>query len=258
MSDLILGVNPGHDGAVAILRNGNLELSFESEKDSGVRHAPARSGLLFEVMRGMERPPDVIAFGGWADGGLDYPLGAGYRGMGSDLVRRTPVRMMGSEVELFESTHERSHIFSSFGLSPFPQRQPFYALVWEGQTGGFYEVDRNMEISEIGQVLRYPGYKYSFLFDLADPARSTGSWNHAAAGKLMALASFSDRSAATKKERAIIDAILDTVEPPVTPKGRFRGSPYLNCGVTAHTLSSSPENSPTHSSIGSTLLQKSI
>jgi predicted NodU family carbamoyl transferase len=117
-------------------------------------------------------------------------------------------------------------------MSPFPQGQPCYALVWEGQTGSFYEIDHNVNILEFPQVLANPGYKYALLFDVADPARRFGSWNHTSAGKLMALAAYSKRQPTTSEEDWIIGKILDDVEPPRTDKEAFRNSPFCDCGVT--------------------------
>ena len=232
MKSSILSINPGHDGAVAFLKDHSLAFCLEAEKDSNLRHQTASMGIMLEALRRMEGVPDVIAASGWENGDFSPLLGTGYHGTEERLVRRTVTQFLGRETELFESTHERSHIFCSYGMSPFPQGQPCYALNWEAQTGAFYEIDEHMRVLEFPSVLQFPGYKYAFLFDVADADRAFGSWNHVAAGKLMALAGYSKRGPVTADERAIIDRILNTVAPPRTDKGQFHGSPYFNCGVT--------------------------
>ena len=38
-------------------------------------------------------------------------------------------------------------------MSPFPQGTPCYALVWEGAIGAFYEIDRDVNFTLIGDVM---------------------------------------------------------------------------------------------------------
>jgi hydroxymethyl cephem carbamoyltransferase len=232
MSTCILSFNPGHDGAVAILQDRFLKLCIESEKDSGYRHQPANAATIVNALRHCDCIPDVIATSGWEMGSFRTTLGTSYTGITENLVRRSTMTIAGTQVELFESTHERSHLFCSYGLSPYEQGEPCYVLIWEGVTGTFYEVDRNLQILEYPPVMLYPGYKYAFLYDLADPQQRFGTWNSVAPGKLMALASYSRRGEANPEEAWVIDEILNNVVPPQTDKRRFRSSSFLNCGVT--------------------------
>lgn len=148
MGNCILSFNPGQDGAVAILEEGVLKLSLESEKDSGSRNQPADAATFLNALRHCDRIPDVIATSGWEMGGFRTALGTGYSGISETLIRRNTINVAGAQVELFESTHERSHLFCSYGLSPYEQGTPCYVLIWEGVTGAFYEVDRDLRILE--------------------------------------------------------------------------------------------------------------
>lgn len=229
---LILSINPGHDGAIALVKDGRLLHSFEAERDSRPRHMPANAYFLLNVMCGMTETPAVLAMSGW---GNEFPFQSAstpYEGVDEGCVKLRKATVLGRRTTLFESTHERSHIFSAYGLSPYPQGEPCYVLVWEGEIGCFYQVDSNLQIQRYGPVLSSPGYKYSFLFDLADSCVSTGTWRLDAAGKLMALAGFSERKDPTAEERRVISRILQEVSPPSTPKELFDDTPYFNCGVT--------------------------
>jgi predicted NodU family carbamoyl transferase len=230
--DLIVSINPGHDGSVAAFRNGTLLFSLEGEHGSHPRHLAANAYLLLKAMGRLEKIPAVIATSGWGNGYPFQSASTPYEGVAEDLVKVGTAAVFGQKVIWFESSHERSHIFCSYGLSPFPQGEPCYALVWEGIIGSFYEIDENIRIVQHGPVLSSPGYKYSFLFDLADPSCDVGSWKLDTAGKLMALAGFSSREVPTPEEQAFIKRILRDVGPPFTDKSAFNDSPYRNCGVT--------------------------
>jgi predicted NodU family carbamoyl transferase len=117
-------------------------------------------------------------------------------------------------------------------MAPFPQGEPCYVLVWEGDIGSFYEIDDKLVIKRHGPVLSYPGFKYSFLYDLADAASTKGTWRHDVAGKLMALAGFSSRMGATEDEERVIRRIFSTIAPPFADKTAFADTAYFNCGVT--------------------------
>jgi hypothetical protein len=45
-------------------------------------------------------------------------------------------------------------------MSTLPRRTPFYALVWEGNIGAFYEIDSEFNITLLGDVLKQPGNMY--------------------------------------------------------------------------------------------------
>jgi len=229
-SPSVLAFNPGHDGAIALVQNAQLQFSVEAEKNSYPRFKSAGPELVIEAIQRMDAIPDVVALSGWRQ---DKVRGDhSYFGTSGDSVSQKDATIFGKSIKLFNSTHERSHIFCSYGLSPFEQGRPFYALTWEGEIGRFYEIDENLNIKRLDQVLDAPGYKYSFLYQLADPHCKLAGWRHDVAGKLMALAGYSLRGPKTVEEDRVINTILKEVCPPSTDKRLFSGSPFLDCGVT--------------------------
>jgi hydroxymethyl cephem carbamoyltransferase len=227
---LVAAFKPGHDGAVAVVEDGELTLLLEPEKDSFPRHSALTPTTVFDVAERLSRVPDVFALGGWQTG--EKPIGAGYHGV--DAPARCQRRYFGKDVEYFSSSHVRSHIMMALGMAPRldpPQHQ--VVLVWEGFTGSFYLIDDRFRIERTVPVLAQPGARYAFLFSLADPtfpdagARSDLSDS----GKLMALAAYGDPENADAEITRTVDRILeaDTLYP--APKWRFRDSPVYNAGV---------------------------
>lgn len=232
----ILSFKPGHDGAIAELDDGRLTLSLEAEKDSYPRYDPMHPELLLDAAAWSSGPPDVVAIGGWVKGwhSVERPAQAGYYGHAEALVRTARVPFFGRTVEQFSSTHERSHIFCTYGMSPLPNGAPCYVLIWEGNLGDFYELDDRLHITHLGHVLTDPGNKYAFLFGLADPSYplDTSPLRFNDAGKLMALAGFSDRSPMTADERRITDHLLAKEGILLsTRKRELAWSPFFDIGV---------------------------
>ena len=56
----ILSYNPGHDGAVAHVRDGHLISSIEAEKDSNYRYTPIGSREMLDAFGRVEEVPDVV------------------------------------------------------------------------------------------------------------------------------------------------------------------------------------------------------
>ena len=46
----ILSYNPGHDGAIAYLKDGHLMFSIEAEKNSNYRYSPVSSPDVFNIL----------------------------------------------------------------------------------------------------------------------------------------------------------------------------------------------------------------
>lgn len=228
----IVAVNPGHDGALVALRNFQLFFYSAAEYDSRPRHLPANGYFLLDCLSQLEHLPSVLATSGWSVGWPHQSACAPYFGVSDShvMVRRTP--FLGRQIIRYESTHERSHIFCTYGMSPLQQGEPCYVLVWEGEIGSFYEINERLRIRQLGPVLPNPGYKYAFLYDLADPAATVGRWRHDSAGKLMALSAYSKKEQPNAVESEAICRLLHDVYPPVTSKESFAGTPYFNCGVT--------------------------
>jgi len=233
---LIFAIKPGHDGAVAVVSDRKLLYLLESEKDSFGRHAPLTPSTLLAVAEKVDALPDVVALGGWKQQGtMRYrPIGAGYSGV--DAIHQRPMRFFGKDVRYFTSSHERSHLMMALGMAARPEGAPpalQTVLVWEGATGSFYLVDDTYSVVKQVPVLSQPGARFSFLFALADPTfPDAGQFPRLTdAGKLMALAAYSDPNDADREITAAVERILavDTVYP--APKTLFRDSPLYNAGV---------------------------
>ncbi len=230
----VLSIKPGHDGGVAYISDGRLTLALEAEKDNKVRYCAASAGTLLRALRRLDRPPSVIAYSGWAHGHpRGVPIAGGYVGLRTGLEE--PMNLMGQPLRMFSSSHERSHILCAYGMSPFKQGQPCYALVWEGHIGSFYLVDDRVEIIKLGDILVDPGVRYAFLYALADPSfDARGDTTRLGdAGKLMAIAGYAKAERLSQEGRDLIGAILrGDVAGDALYKKNFSSSRYCNIGVT--------------------------
>jgi hydroxymethyl cephem carbamoyltransferase len=232
----ILSYNPGHDGAIACIEDGRLLFSIEAEKNSNYRYSPISSRDVFHALGELETAPDVVCTGGWWPreqrglGAMDY---VGYRGIDRAEILVAEQRLLGKRVRLFSSSHERSHLLCAFGLSHLSKGTPCYALVWEGTIGAFYKIDTELNITLLGDVLSEPGNRYSAVYGLADPLfpKDAPFSRFSDAGKLMALASFSTRSRATRDEERLIDFLLSAAHVQLSLYDDLNTAPHLNVGV---------------------------
>ncbi|MEP1536565.1 MAG: carbamoyltransferase C-terminal domain-containing protein [Paracoccaceae bacterium] len=232
----ILGMKPGHDGHICSIKDGELEFSIEAEKDSWPRYEVVTPHIVTRAMELIDDVPDAIAMSGWVKGfhSVSQPTDGNYFGIDQNDIVLEDRKMMGRDVKYFASSHERSHIFCSFGMSSFPQGKPFYALTWEGNIGAFYRVDENMNISLIGNVMEDPGNKYAYLYALADAKFPDGKgfFRFEDAGKLMALCSYGSGGEPSAEESFVIDKILDQDSILLSlDKADFKGSRFYNIGV---------------------------
>lgn len=230
----ILSLKIGHDGAVALIEDGVLQYSLEAEKNSFPRYVHAGPALIIPALSKLDRVPDVIAVGGWHKG--TFPSGSndletGYFGHGEASFFNKPSSFVGTSVHYFSSSHARSHIFGAYGLSPWPQGQPCYVLIWEGALGEFYEISPSLEIVHLGSVLGDPGEKYLFPYMVAECCEGVAGANLSYAGKLMALAAFSDRSLPSHDEKEFINGLFERVRGGVTKAQDFKDSPFFGIGV---------------------------
>jgi hydroxymethyl cephem carbamoyltransferase len=157
---------------------------------------------------------------------------AGYWEEGPSGKSDREAMFAGHRVRQFSSSHVRSHIMCAYGLSPFPQGQPCYVLIWEGFIGAMYHIDEHVTIRKVGEILRYPGNRYSFIYALANqkPTRSDP------AGKIMALAAYGRGGTPTPEQWRMIDAIMtsdlpDLLAPLFSAPSCFDSSPYYKVGV---------------------------
>lgn len=234
----ILSYNPGHDGALAYLEDGHLKFSIETEKNSNYRYSPISCPDVFDSLGEIDAIPDVICKGGWwPKDHFEYinksKAIAGYRGISKNEIIADKRRLLGNTVHNYSSSHERSHILCSFGMSNLPKGTPCYALIWEGAIGAFYEIDSEFNITLLANILNEPGNRYASIYGLADPTfpKDAPFSRFSDAGKLMALTSFSNRSTPTLEEKEIMDHILNPKH--VTQKiyDNLKNSIYYNIGL---------------------------
>jgi hydroxymethyl cephem carbamoyltransferase len=223
---LIVSVNPGHDGAVVLLRDGKLVYSIEAEKDSFPRHSPLGTATLLKAFEFGDAVPDALAIGGW-HGGMSG-TGAGYFGLDPPKVEETT--LLGHPIRVVSSSHERSHVFMATGMAPAAPIDECAVLVWEGQLGAFYHWRRGGAEIERMHVMSEPGSRYSALFAIADPEFGGYAPGLENAGKLMALAAFSDGPPAAA-EREAADALLAAERFFPFDKRAFAGTPLYDAGI---------------------------
>ncbi len=208
----IVSYNVGHDGATALIEDGRLTWCLEGEKDNGLRHAMLSPTLFVRSLQGAQLA-DVLAISGWhreAGRFQGRPIDGGYLGLDQGARRDTSLTVGGKGVRQFASSHERSHLMCSYGMSPFEQGEPCYALLWEGVIGSFYHIDSRVRITRICEVMREPGHKYSLLYSIADPSARSSATDIRLddAGKLMALAAYGRAATANERQRELIERIL--------------------------------------------------
>ena len=232
----ILSYNPGHDGTIAYLQNAHLLVSIESEKNSNYRYSPISSHDVFDVLGELDEVPDIICIGGWWPR-EKCPLGshvhADYRGISDSDFIVEQRRFLGRPVQYFSSSHERSHLLCAYGMSNLPKGTPCYALVWEGAIGAFYEIDSETKITKLADVMNQPGNRYILLYGLADPTfpKNAPFSRFSDAGKLMALASFSNRNTPSPHDESLIDFLLDCTFLDMNPYKDLKHSRYYNVGL---------------------------
>ncbi len=234
----ILSYNPGHDGAIAYLKDAQLMFSIEAEKNSHYRYSPVSVHDLFDVLGELKEIPDALCRGGWKPGEAqlsEQSRLAGYRGVLKSDVVTGQQSLLGKRVEYFSSSHERSHLLCAFGMSNLPKGTPCYALVWEGVFGSFYEIDSELNITMLADVMNEPGHRYAMLYGLADPSFVTSVADFSRftdAGKLMALASYSKRSKPSAEEEKLISFLLQDCQH-LKPSAceELRHSQYYNVGL---------------------------
>lgn len=232
----VVAYNPGHDGAFVQLHDGRLVFSAEAEKDSNWRYTPLGTRELIDGFARLDGPPDVLAVGGWwprEPRPTGTPAHVGYRGIGPTEILSEQRRLLGKPIRYSSSSHERSHLLCGYGMSPFPQGQPCYALVWEGAIGAFYEIDSDLDITLIANVMNQPGNRYASIYGLADPTfpKNAPFSRFSDAGKLMALASFSQRSTPTRDEERMMDFLLSSHDVRLDVYEALESSVHYNVGL---------------------------
>jgi predicted NodU family carbamoyl transferase len=205
----ILGLKPSHDGAFALLHDNRLVWGLEAEKDSFPRFNHLTAEHFISVFELLDDIPDVLAVSGWTD------VGAGYYGVNLSHTSTRMTRHFGKPIRIFSSSHERSHIWCAYGLSPLPRNQECYCLVWEGLIGRFYYIGSNGNIDAFPTILPAPGYRYAFAYALADPCYPR--WYSGAldlGGKMMALAAMTAEPPTIQEMETVENLLhLEVVDP---------------------------------------------
>jgi len=118
-------------------------------------------------------------------------------------------------------------------MSKLPKGAPCYALVWEGEIGAFYEIDSALNITLLADVLDQVGNRYAILYGLADPTfpKDADFPRVEDAGKLMALASFSNRSTPSAEETKLLNLLLDGPRRKLSAYGSLEKSRHYNVGL---------------------------
>lgn len=193
---------------------------------------------MLKVVAELDAVPDVICMSGWwPRDHHEFLFGSqtngGYRGISDSTAIWEKGKFWKGRADYFSSSHERSHILCAFGMSNLPKGTECYALVWEGEMGAFYEIDHELNITLIADVLPQTGNRYGLLYGLADPTfPKDGPYPRASdAGKLMALASFSRRDAATEEEKQLLSFLLDGPYKKLSDYDGISQAPHLNSGV---------------------------
>jgi hydroxymethyl cephem carbamoyltransferase len=234
----ILAYNPGHDGAISYLKDEHLVFSIEEEKNSNYRYSPISSPSVFSILSEINEIPDVLCSGGWwPRDHYEYLHGSnihvGYRGVSRKNIIKDQRKLFGKSIQYFSSSHERSHLLCSIGMSDLPKGTPCYALVWEGAIGAFYEIDSELNISLIANVMNQVGNRYALLYGLADPTfpKDRPFFRLGDAGKLMALASFSNRKEPSTEEKLLLDFLLEGPYRELSGYKDLKNSQYYNVGL---------------------------
>ncbi|TIQ34088.1 MAG: proline dehydrogenase [Mesorhizobium sp.] len=231
---MIISFKPGHDGTIAALDESAAELiySYEAEKDSFPRYSTVTPTTVLDAAGRLDAIPDVIAVGGW-ETTIAHSVAAGYHGIGQGSELISEKTFFGKKVNFYSSTHERSHLWGTYSMSPFPAGMACYVLIWEGILGDFYEIDERLQVVHLGKVMPGPGEKYSFLYALADPKYTLpkGTTRFEDAGKIMALCAYGQTGSPDRDEQALIDFLLPSDLYQLS-KEDLQDSPYYNIGVT--------------------------
>lgn len=216
-------------------------MSIEAEKNSNYRYSSLAIPDVLDAIGELEDIPDVICAGGWwPRDHNEYLYGSktnvGYRGVSDNDFIISQRRFLNRDVKYFSSSHERAHLLCAFGMSAFPKGTPCYALVWEGGLGAFYEIDSELNITLVADVLDQPGNRFGLLYGLADPSfPKTGAYpRHSDAGKLMALASYSNRSTPSAEEKKLLHFLLGGPSQALNSYEGIENAPHFNVGLEDH------------------------
>jgi len=92
-----------------------------------------------------------------------------------------------------------------------------------------YYIDEKVTIRKIGDVVESPGFRYIFMYGIANPS---GYGNEDPAGKVMALAAYGRSAKRTSEQQKLIDYLF-SFDPWADGLDRtsFSSNPYFNIGI---------------------------
>ncbi|HTF12613.1 MAG TPA: carbamoyltransferase N-terminal domain-containing protein [Asanoa sp.] len=190
---LICGVKVSHDGGVAVVQDGRLLFSVETEKIG--------NGLRYSTLGDLERIGEILAahgiplaevdqfvFDGWWDeaatgrpsiatrwrGRPQVAPVAGYvhSGRGSTPMDRHVLRVDGFDYSSYY--HATGHVMAAYATSPFARRgEDALVLVWDGGiTPRLYQVSpRDLAVRPLGSLLPAIGNVFPHLCGPLEPFR---------------------------------------------------------------------------------------
>lgn len=236
----VLGLKPGHDGSVAFVDHGALAFSLEAEKDSYPRFSELGPQTILDALELAPHFPDILAVGGWhqhvpgwheTTPSVYASFRAGYSGLGPGTFRRA--KIFGSDIRLFTSSHERSHLLMAAGMYPDAPIEECAILVWEGGIGALYQWRAFGADIKRHHVMSDPGGKFAALFAIADPTFPIHQTYPRLedAGKLMALAAYGRVIECAPDDRNVITRLLSGVSIYPFKKDQYRSCALYNCGL---------------------------
>ncbi len=210
----VLSFNSGRGGAVAAVdaAKGQLLFSYESEKGSFPKSASATVDTFVDGALWFDELPEVVAMSGNAMTGIENASssGAGYFGVGCGSETVEQKNFFGRSVTFYSSTHVRAHLWSAYGLSPYPQGQPCYVLIWDDVLGDFFEIDGELNIRHIGRVLDYPCHRFARAYEASGHTVEVSPTGvDGRLGRMMMAASLGDPGDADPGAVAFAERLLD-------------------------------------------------
>ncbi|MFI9842498.1 carbamoyltransferase N-terminal domain-containing protein [Nonomuraea sp. NPDC051941] len=218
------GIKITHDGAVAVIDDGRLIMSCESEKIAN-RPRYSRIDDLSDVELLLSdfgydlADMDVVAFDGWHRpykkrrwGGIDVEirLGPYVEGIRAKTLIN-PVRERTLDLEYLTFPHYAGHVAAAYCTSPFAAAgEPALILSWDGLMYPYVYNCRGdlAKLQTVGPLFPLVGNAYPALAGSFPPfsSRGPGLENLGLAGKIMAYAAFgTPRAEAMEKIAAALD-----------------------------------------------------
>ncbi|MEO3789016.1 carbamoyltransferase N-terminal domain-containing protein [Nonomuraea sp. B10E15] len=219
----LCGIKITHDGAVAVIEDGRLVMSCESEK---IANRPRYSRidelgdvevLLDEFGYSLD-DMDLVAFDGWHEPyktrrwrGIDVEvrLGPYVEGIRSKTLIN-PVRERTLDLEYVTFPHYAGHVAAAYCTSPFAvAAEPALILSWDGLMYPYlYDCRGDLtKLRTVGALFPLVGNAYAVLAGSFPPfdQRASGFENLGLAGKIMAYAALGtpDRAAMAALDSAL-------------------------------------------------------